>query len=185
MKTYRVVDAQMHVFGTSVTSFRWVVSFPLLSFYPNGKSSGTQWRSGNSCPQLDSNSDSVVRSTCSQLVYWLSYRDHIPSSESFRLKPVIPGCSVLAYGRQYNRTDRLILSTGLSFCKKNAAFWDVIYVSEERIASIIRMERISELGTTPAVTSNRSTLSGNSRSILINYMGKHFHLKIFIIFLVY
>jgi hypothetical protein len=48
---------------------------------------------------------------------------------------------------------------------KNAAFWDICRValvrtdvSEERIASIIRLIRISELGTTIAVTSNRNTL---------------------------
>jgi hypothetical protein len=47
---------------------------------------------------------------------------------------------------------------------KNAVFWDVTPlalvrtdVSEERIASIIRVTRIGELGTTLAVTSNRST----------------------------
>jgi hypothetical protein len=47
---------------------------------------------------------------------------------------------------------------------KNVVFYDVtqcgfckIYVSEERIASIIRVKRISELGTL-LVTSNLSTL---------------------------
>jgi hypothetical protein len=47
------------------------------------------------------------------------------------------------------------------FAMKNAAFWDVtLYdccktdVSEERIASIIRVTRFSELGKTLAVTSN-------------------------------
>jgi hypothetical protein len=35
-------------------------------------------------------------------------------------------------------------------------------VSEERIASIIRIIRIGELGTTLAVTSNRSTLRRNT-----------------------
>jgi hypothetical protein len=33
-------------------------------------------------------------------------------------------------------------------------------VSEERVASIMRVKRIGELGTTLAVTSNRSTLRG-------------------------
>jgi hypothetical protein len=41
---------------------------------------------------------------------------------------------------------------------KNVVFWDVTLegtnVSEERIASIIRVERISKLGTMLAVTSN-------------------------------
>jgi hypothetical protein len=44
---------------------------------------------------------------------------------------------------------------------KNAVFWDVTLwgfvrtdVSEERIASIIRVERISEIGTKLAVTIN-------------------------------
>jgi hypothetical protein len=48
---------------------------------------------------------------------------------------------------------------------KNAVFWDLCRValvrtdvSEERIASIIRVTRIGELGTTLPVTSNRSTL---------------------------
>jgi hypothetical protein len=48
---------------------------------------------------------------------------------------------------------------------KNAVFWDVTLcgslrtdVSEERSASIIRVTRIRELGTTLAVTRNRSTL---------------------------
>jgi demethoxyubiquinone hydroxylase (CLK1/Coq7/Cat5 family) len=37
-------------------------------------------------------------------------------------------------------------------------------VSEEHIASIIRVKRIGELGTTLAVTSNRSTLRRNTMS---------------------
>jgi hypothetical protein len=48
---------------------------------------------------------------------------------------------------------------------KNAVLWDVTLcgscknrVSEERIASIIRVPNIGELGTMLAVTSNRSTL---------------------------
>jgi hypothetical protein len=48
---------------------------------------------------------------------------------------------------------------------KNAVFWDVTPcgfvrtdVSEERIASIMREKRIGEIGTTLAVTTNRSTL---------------------------
>jgi hypothetical protein len=43
---------------------------------------------------------------------------------------------------------------------KNAVFWDVKAVSEERIAPIIRV-RIGELGTTLAVTGNSSTLRSN------------------------
>jgi hypothetical protein len=46
---------------------------------------------------------------------------------------------------------------------KNAVFWDVMpcgssknRISKERIASIILMARIDELGTTLARTSNRS-----------------------------
>jgi hypothetical protein len=38
-------------------------------------------------------------------------------------------------------------------------------VSEERSASIIRVTRIGELGTTLAVTSNRSTLRRNTNSV--------------------
>jgi hypothetical protein len=52
---------------------------------------------------------------------------------------------------------------------KNVVFWDVTSValvrtdvSEERIASIIRVSRIGELGTTLTVTSNRSTLRRNA-----------------------
>jgi hypothetical protein len=48
---------------------------------------------------------------------------------------------------------------------KNAVFWDVTpralvrtNVSEELSASIIRVTRIGELGTTLAVTNNRRTL---------------------------
>jgi hypothetical protein len=37
-------------------------------------------------------------------------------------------------------------------------------VSEERIASIIRVTRMGEIGTALAVTSNRSTLRSNIRS---------------------
>jgi demethoxyubiquinone hydroxylase (CLK1/Coq7/Cat5 family) len=51
---------------------------------------------------------------------------------------------------------------------KKTVFWDVTCgvlattdVSEEFIASIIRVERIGELGTTLAATSNRSTLQRN------------------------
>jgi hypothetical protein len=40
---------------------------------------------------------------------------------------------------------------------KNAVFWEVIEVLECIIAYIIRVTKISELGTTLAVTSNRST----------------------------
>jgi hypothetical protein len=52
---------------------------------------------------------------------------------------------------------------------KNAIFWDLRRVaivrtdiSEERIAFIIRVTRSRELGTTLAVTSNRSTLPRNT-----------------------
>jgi hypothetical protein len=38
-------------------------------------------------------------------------------------------------------------------------------VSEELSASIIRVTRISELGTTLAVTSNRRTLGRNTKSV--------------------
>jgi hypothetical protein len=51
---------------------------------------------------------------------------------------------------------------------ENAVFWDVMpvalvitEVSVQRIACIIRVIRIVELGTTLAVTSNRSTLRSN------------------------
>jgi hypothetical protein len=37
-------------------------------------------------------------------------------------------------------------------------------VSKERVASIIRVERISQLETTPAVTSNRNTLRASVAS---------------------
>jgi hypothetical protein len=54
---------------------------------------------------------------------------------------------------------------------KNAVFWDVTLcdsckteVSEERIASIIRVTGIGELGTTLAVTSNRRTLCSHIQS---------------------
>jgi hypothetical protein len=49
---------------------------------------------------------------------------------------------------------------------KNGVFWDVALVrtdvSEELNASIIRVTRIGELGTTLAVTSNRRTLRRNT-----------------------
>jgi hypothetical protein len=48
---------------------------------------------------------------------------------------------------------------------KSAVIWDVTSVrtvSEERIAPIIRVTRIDELGTTLAVTSNRITLLRNT-----------------------
>jgi hypothetical protein len=47
---------------------------------------------------------------------------------------------------------------------KNAAFWDMTpcgSCKNRRIASIIRVARIGELGTTLAVTSNRSMLLDN------------------------
>jgi hypothetical protein len=63
---------------------------------------------------------------------------------------------------------------------KNAKFWDVTPygscendVSEERIASFIRVTRIDELGIALAVTSNRSTLRRNvipSLPILVTLM---------------
>jgi hypothetical protein len=59
---------------------------------------------------------------------------------------------------------------------KNGVFWDVSRVavvrtdiSEERIAFIIRVKKVSELGTTLAVTSNRSTLSRSTMyAFLVN-----------------
>jgi hypothetical protein len=52
---------------------------------------------------------------------------------------------------------------------KNAVFWDVTPlalvktdVSEDRIASIIKVTRINELGERLAVTSNRRTLRKNT-----------------------
>jgi hypothetical protein len=52
---------------------------------------------------------------------------------------------------------------------KNAVFWDVspcgsvsADVSEQRVASMIRVERIGELGKTLALTSNWSTLRRNT-----------------------
>jgi hypothetical protein len=55
--------------------------------------------------------------------------------------------------------------------KKNAVFWDYTpcgfckkrEVSKERSASIIRLIRIGELGTTSAVTSNRRKVRSNSQ----------------------
>jgi hypothetical protein len=51
---------------------------------------------------------------------------------------------------------------------KKAVFWDITpcgscknHVSEERSASIIRVTRIGELGTTLAATSNRRSLRNN------------------------
>jgi hypothetical protein len=53
---------------------------------------------------------------------------------------------------------------------QKAVFWRLSLVtlvrtdvSEERIASIIRLTIIGELGTTVAVSSNRSTLGRNTR----------------------
>jgi hypothetical protein len=60
----------------------------------------------------------------------------------------------------------------------NAVFW--VFTSfgsynnrrfEEHVALIIRMTRISELGTTLAATSNRSTL----RRIIITYIHTYMH----------
>jgi hypothetical protein len=52
---------------------------------------------------------------------------------------------------------------------KTAVFWDVTtcgscksHILEERIVPIIRVTRIGELGTTLAVTSNRSMLQRNA-----------------------
>jgi hypothetical protein len=42
-------------------------------------------------------------------------------------------------------------------------------VSEERIASFIRVTRIGELGTTLAVTSNRRTLISSQRASVVSY----------------
>jgi hypothetical protein len=58
---------------------------------------------------------------------------------------------------------------------KDAVFWYVepsgsvrTNVSEERIASIIVVSRIGELGVTVAVTSNRSTVRRNTNYIVSN-----------------
>jgi hypothetical protein len=58
---------------------------------------------------------------------------------------------------------------------KNGVFWVLrrvalvrTYVSEELIASFIRMTRIGELGTTLAVTSNRGKLRRNTKSLGIS-----------------
>jgi hypothetical protein len=84
----------------------------------------------------------------------------------------------------YNRTVALSLRSISSYERvevftavtmKNGVFWDVALcvvlvrtdVSEERSASIIRVTRISELGTTLAVTSNRRTLRRNTMYRLI------------------
>jgi hypothetical protein len=60
---------------------------------------------------------------------------------------------------------------------KNGVLWDVTpcgfvrkAVSEELSASIIRLKRIGELGTTLAVTRNRRTLRRNSSLIPVNPM---------------
>jgi hypothetical protein len=57
---------------------------------------------------------------------------------------------------------------------KNAVFWDIMpcgsvtsYVSEDLVASIIRMTRIGELETL-SITSNRSTLRRYSVLILMS-----------------
>jgi hypothetical protein len=57
----------------------------------------------------------------------------------------------------------MTLARDLTLSLKNAVFWDVrlralarIDISGEYIASIIRVERISEIGTILAVTSNSS-----------------------------
>jgi hypothetical protein len=54
---------------------------------------------------------------------------------------------------------------------KNVIFWDVrrvtlvrTVVSEKRIALIIRVKRVGEIGTTLALTSNHSTLHKNHRA---------------------
>jgi hypothetical protein len=46
--------------------------------------------------------------------------------------------------------------------------------SEELIAFIIRVTRISELGTTLAVTSNRSMLRRNTKSVLTRATRRNF-----------
>jgi hypothetical protein len=54
---------------------------------------------------------------------------------------------------------------------KNSVFWDVTpcgsckNVSKERIAYIIRVTRIGEVGPTLAATSNRRTLRRNTKSL--------------------
>jgi hypothetical protein len=50
------------------------------------------------------------------------------------------------------------------------------YVSEERIASFIRVTRIGELGTTLAVTSNRRTLQTNVLRFLTVFFGPSRHM---------
>jgi hypothetical protein len=57
---------------------------------------------------------------------------------------------------------------------KNVVFWDVtpsdscyIRVSEERIASIMRVTRIGELGVMLAVTSNRCTLRNIQEDVIL------------------
>jgi hypothetical protein len=64
---------------------------------------------------------------------------------------------------------------------KNAVILDVTsYCSfknrlfEERIASIIKETRIGELGIILAVTSNRSTLRGNTMSVLARATRRNF-----------
>jgi hypothetical protein len=79
-------------------------------------------------------------------------------------------------------TLRNLSTQGASGMKRqnNAVFWDVTPValvrtdvSEERIASIIRMTRIGELRTTLAVTSNRSTLQRKrKKENLKSYMAR-------------
>jgi hypothetical protein len=49
----------------------------------------------------------------------------------------------------------------------------IIDVSEELGASIIRVKRADELGTTLAVTSNRSTLRRNTASVLTRTTGRN------------
>jgi hypothetical protein len=65
----------------------------------------------------------------------------------------------LGGGATHMRSVRFQVSTAVTM--KNAIFWDVLpydscknRLSEERIAAIIRIGRISELGTTLAVISN-------------------------------
>jgi hypothetical protein len=53
-------------------------------------------------------------------------------------------------------------------------------VSEERSASFIRMTRIGELGTTLAVTSNRSTLRRNTKTPIL-----HSHRREYLISYIY
>jgi hypothetical protein len=71
---------------------------------------------------------------------------------------------------------------------KDIVFWDVTpcgscknrrYVSDELSASIIRMTRIGEPGTTLAVTSNRRTLRRNTSSSETSVLTKATHRNVY------